>query len=165
MLAGLVFVLATREPASSRLADSPLLGKRAPALAGTSLLDDEEFDLDGARGRYVLVNMFATWCTPCVKEHPELVSFARRHEAAGDATVVSVVFRNEPEEARAFFRENGGEWPVLPDDDGRMAVDWGVSGVPESYLVSPEGRVLSKIVGGVRTDDLDRLLAEAKAAA
>jgi cytochrome c biogenesis protein CcmG/thiol:disulfide interchange protein DsbE len=66
---------------------------------------------------------------------------------------------------RDFFAEEGGEWPVVRDDDGRIALSYGVTGVPESYLVAPSGLVVQKITGGVTTDGLDRLLASAEAAA
>ncbi|MEL7209166.1 MAG: TlpA disulfide reductase family protein, partial [Actinomycetota bacterium] len=69
-----VFVLATREPATDRRTESPLVGRAAPPIE-TTTLDGEAFSLDSLRGRWVVVNFFATWCTPCRVEHPELVEF------------------------------------------------------------------------------------------
>jgi cytochrome c biogenesis protein CcmG, thiol:disulfide interchange protein DsbE len=161
VLALFVVVLATREPATNRTVDSPLLGRVAPALAGESVLDGEAFDLRDAEGRWVLVNFFATWCEPCRKEHPELVRFAQDHQVADDARVVSVVFSDEPEDVERYFRDNGGDWPVV-DTDGEIVVDWSVSGVPESYLVDPAGGVRAKIVGGVDATKLDDLLRRAQ---
>jgi cytochrome c biogenesis protein CcmG/thiol:disulfide interchange protein DsbE len=164
VLALFVVVLATRDSAgSTREVDSPLLGQPARALAGESLLDGEEFDLRDAEGRWVLVNFFATWCDPCRKEHPQLVRFAQDHQVADDARVVSVVFQDQPEDVERFFRENGGDWPVVDDDDGSIVVDWSVSGVPESYLVDPNGGVRAKIVGGIDAEKLDELLRRAQA--
>jgi cytochrome c biogenesis protein CcmG/thiol:disulfide interchange protein DsbE len=162
VLAAFVFVLATSEPATTRKADSPLLGKIAPALTADSALTSERYDLIDDAGEWVLVNFFATWCTPCVAEHDDLVSFSNAHSLAGDARVVSVVFSDTEKNVRAFFAENGGDWPVVIDDDGQIATDWGVPQVPESYLVSPDGRVRAKIIGGIEVDKLERLLAEAK---
>lgn len=62
---------------------------------------------------------------------------------------------------RAFRRVNGGVWPMVLDPDGRIAADYGVSGVPESYLVSPEGVVVSRIVGGILDGEIESLLADA----
>jgi cytochrome c biogenesis protein CcmG/thiol:disulfide interchange protein DsbE len=160
MLAFIV-VLAASDPSSGREQASPLIGRQAPPIVGETI-DFEDYDLGEQRGRFVLVNFFATWCIPCIREHPELVNFARRHEAAGDASVVSVVYDDRPADARAFFDENGGDWPVVTDPDGRISVSYGVSGVPESYLVAPDGRVVTKLVGGVTAAGLDLALAEAK---
>lgn len=158
VLAGLVGVLATRDPSTARLADTPLLGKPAPPLAGPSLLDGTYFDIADVGERFVLVNVFATWCVPCQQEHPELVAFEARHRQIGDARVVSVVFSDEADSVKRFFKQRGGSWPVIDDPEGRISLDWGVSGVPESYLVDPEGLVRAKIIGGVTEQRLDELL-------
>ena len=166
VLALFVAVLATRDSAATnRSVESPLLGKPAPALAGESMLDGEAFDLRDAEGQWVLVNFFATWCEPCRKEHPELVRFAQDHQVADDARVVSVVFSDEPSDVERYFRDNGGDWPVVDDDEGRIVFNWSVSGVPESYLVDPDGGVRAKIVGGVDADKLEDLLRRAQAQA
>lgn len=153
-----VVVLATREPAANRVVSSPLVGQPAPELEGTTL-DGERFSLAAERGRFTLVNFFATWCGPCRREHDDLVRFDRRHRAIGDAGVVSIVFNDTTENARAFFTREGGEFPVIVGDDGGIALDFGVAKVPESYLVGPNGFVLAKIVGGVTAEGLDDLLA------
>jgi cytochrome c biogenesis protein CcmG/thiol:disulfide interchange protein DsbE len=142
-----VGVLATREPATERRADSPLVGKATPALVGETT-DGGSFDIDDHRGRWVVVNFFATWCAPCVEEHPELVAFDEAHRAARDATVVSVVYNDRPDRVGEFFAERGGDWAVLADN-GLAAVDYGVVKVPETYLVSPSGVVAQKYTGGV----------------
>ena len=158
VLAGFVFVLSRAEPATTRKADSPLLGKFAPDLVG------DEYDIVDDAGKWVLVNFFATWCTPCIAEHDDLVSFSNAHAVSGDASVVSVVFDDRAKNVDAFFAKNGGDWPVVLDTDGRIATDWGVAQVPESYLVDPSGQVRAKIIGGIEADKLEQLLAEAKAA-
>jgi cytochrome c biogenesis protein CcmG/thiol:disulfide interchange protein DsbE len=163
VLALFVVVLATRDPATNRTVDSPLLGKPARALAGESVLDGEAFDLRDAEGRWVLVNFFATWCEPCRKEHPELVRFSQDHQVADDARVVSVVFEDQADDVERWFRDNGGDWPVVDSPDGSIVVDWSVSGVPESYLVDPSGGVRAKIVGGVDAEKLDELLRRVQA--
>lgn len=162
VLAALIAVLASGDPATSRLADSPLLGERAPELVGQSLLTGETFDLDDERGRFVVVNFFATWCEPCRREHPDLVRFDAAHRAAGDARVVSVVFSDEAGDVERFFEERGGDWPVIDYTSG-IVPSWGVTGVPESYLVDPAGFVVSKITGGITAEGLEDLLGRAQA--
>jgi len=156
----LVAVLAISPSATSRTTDSPLIGKQVPTVEATTI-DGEAFDLATLGGRWVLVNFFATWCIPCREEHPELVSFDERHQAVGDARVVGVVFDDDVDAIRQFRREEGGTWPMLEDPEGRLAVAFGVARVPESFLIAPDGTVVTKLVGGVRDADLERLLIEA----
>src|SRR5438270_3022240 len=79
-----VAVLATRKSAADKQAESPLLGKPAPALTGTGL-DGHDVSLVSDQGKWVVVNFLASWCVPCRQEHPELVKFTQRHQVAGDA--------------------------------------------------------------------------------
>jgi cytochrome c biogenesis protein CcmG/thiol:disulfide interchange protein DsbE len=161
---GFVAVLATREPATDRRRDSPLIGKVVPPLAGETLAGGN-FDIDDHQGRWVVVNFFATWCVPCRIEHPELDAFNQAHARAGDAVLVSVLFDDDPASARTFFDRNGGDWPVVLDSDGLIASAFGTPKVPESYLVSPNGRVAVKFTGGVTSDGLDRAIDQIEQAA
>lgn len=133
-----------------------LVGRAAPAVAGTAI-DGRSVDIDRWRGDWVLVNFFATWCVPCVREHPELVTFAADHGPGGSGVpvnVVSVAFDDDAASIERFFAERGGDWPVLATDTGRIALDYGVRGVPESYLISPAGQVVA-VFYGVTAAELD----------
>ncbi len=146
VLVAFIVVLATRDPAAERAVSSPLIGKRVPAFTGATL-DGQTYDIDQRRGKFVVVNFFATWCVPCRVEHPELVRFSERHNATGSAEVVSLAFDDSPDAIRDFFRDNGGSWPVIPSGTGQAVLDFGVSGVPESYVVAPNGQVIAKFLG------------------
>lgn len=162
-IALLVTVLATRDPASSRLVRSPLVGRTAPDMDAPTINDAGRFSLSDQRGKWLLVNFFATWCVPCQQEHDDLVRFAAAHTGAGDAAVVSVVFSDETSDVRKFFARRGGDWPVVADENGTYATAWGVARVPESYLVAPSGLVVGKITGGVKFAFLQAQLARFEA--
>jgi cytochrome c biogenesis protein CcmG, thiol:disulfide interchange protein DsbE len=157
LVIALIAVLAGRPAAGERQSRSPLVGQVAPAVSGTTL-DGGTVDIDRYRGRWLLVNFFATWCIPCIEEHPELVEFDRRHRGAADAAVLSVVIETPEDEARAFFERHGGDWPVVLDPEGRTSLHYGMVKVPETFLVAPSGVVVERLVGGVTADGLDRVI-------
>ena len=140
------------------------VGKVAPETTGLTV-DGADFDIRDHRGEWVLVNFFATWCTGCIVEHPELVEWHDRHNAGDPAvppgSVVSVVWDDNDASVREFFERNGGDWPVIVGDGGAIGLRYGVTAVPESYLVAPTGRVVQKFVGasGVTADNIDRSIA------
>lgn len=163
VLALLIVVLGTRKAALDRTVTSPLLGKAAPAVQGTTL-SGKPFDL-GREDRWVIVNFFASWCVPCRIEHPELRAFEQEHAAKGDVSLVSVAYSDQVADVRRFFRQNGGDWPVVFDADGRTALDYGVEKLPETYLVAPNGTIVYKIASGVTRAGLDQLIAAAERSA
>ena len=114
----MVAVLATRTPSTERATQSPL-HRRAGAGHRGRHHRRRGLDIDDQRGRWVMLNFFASWCTPCLEEHPELNAFDVAHRAEGDAALVGVTFDDKAEEAREFFEEHGGDWPVI--DDPRTA--------------------------------------------
>ena len=157
-----VGVLATRKSATDRQALSPLLGHPAPAISGRGVTDGAPFELSSLQGRYVLVNFFASWCIPCQHEQPQLVKFDA--EPGGRTAVVSVLFSDTPGPAKAFMLANAGTWPLINDPDGQVALNYGVRGPPESYLLNPAGTVLAKFIGEVTASRLDQLVSAAQAA-
>jgi len=136
---------------------SPLEGKLAPALTGTDI-DGQPFDLDRYRGQWVLVNYFATWCPPCVAEHPQLVSLSQGGSIP--VQLVSVAFDDTADNVKQFFSERGGTWPVLVSGTGKAALDYGVVKLPESYLIDPSGKVVRKLINGITASEVEDIIAE-----
>ena len=169
VVAVLIGVLAVSKQAKDT-ADSPLIGKPAPGLAGNVLTVDSgksgaPFQLSSliGQGKWVVVNFFASWCVPCQDEAPELAKWAAEHEAAGDAELVQVVFDEDPAQSAAFLRDKGGAtWPVVATDTGRLAIDWGIRKIPETYFVAPNGEVVLKTIAQVTQGWLDQQLAQFK---
>ena len=159
VLVGLIALFAFGDPGDSGGTDaSRLMGRRVPAIAGATL-DGGEFDIDGARGQWVLVNFFATWCAPCIAEHPELVKLEEWGDENGSLQLVSIVFDDEPENVRELFDQLGGSWPVM--NAPGAAVDFQIRKVPESFLINPDGVVVAHVVSGVTAD---RIISEIEGA-
>ncbi len=160
VIAALLVLLLAVSDTGDNATSKRLLGKPAPAIVGTGFRGDA-FDLDTNRGRWVIVNFFSTTCVPCEQEQPELVKLEDRHQAAKDLAIVSVTFDDQPAAVQAFFIAHGGSWPVLLNDTGKVAISYGVTAVPESYLVAPNGLVAVKVVGGITADGIDKLISSA----
>ena len=124
------------------------LGEVAPAPAMPVLGGGGEGSLDDYRGRWVLVNFWASWCLPCRDEAPELEQFQRRHRG-DDFTVLGIDTRDLSGDGRDFVERYGLTYPQLRDGDGDAAKDFGSTGVPESFLIDPRGKVRLVAVGPV----------------
>lgn len=159
--AALVAVLATRPPAQNNEADTPLLGKPAPEVAGATLTG-QHFDLSSLRGRWVLLNFFASWCPPCQQEQADLIAFVFQHRHATNVALVGVVYDDAPSSAARFFSQTHATWPAVVDPTGQIAIDYGVRGPPETFIVSPDGIVVTHLDGPVTSSGMDTLLAEAE---
>jgi cytochrome c biogenesis protein CcmG, thiol:disulfide interchange protein DsbE len=155
VLTAFVVVLATRKGTSENIPNQ-LLGKQVNSFSGTSVTDGKPFDLAQQQGKFVVVNFFATWCPPCVKEHPELVAFASQYP---EVPLVSVVIDSPEADVKTFFKKRGGSWPVLID--GRIPVDLGVRTAPETYIVDPEGRLIFQTNGQITKKALENAVANA----
>ena len=154
-LAGLFYVgLFAGDP--SRI-PSALVGRPAPAfdlppLPGLQAPGLARADLDG---RVSLVNVWASWCGPCRDEHPVLMRLAQDNRIR----VLGLNYKDQPENARRFLGVHGNPFAAIGmDASGRAAIDWGVYGVPETFVLDREGRVAYKFVGPLQPKDVDRTL-------
>jgi cytochrome c biogenesis protein CcmG/thiol:disulfide interchange protein DsbE len=146
---------------------SALIGRPAPtaplpALEGMRL-DGKPMpglDLAALRGKVLVVNVFASWCGPCRDEHPHLLALADTPAfRKGRAVMAGLNYKDEPENARRFLNTLGNPYRVIgADRTGRASIDWGVYGVPETFVVDGEGRILHKHVGPLNEASAARLL-------
>jgi cytochrome c biogenesis protein CcmG/thiol:disulfide interchange protein DsbE len=130
------------------------VGEVAPASPLPQLEGGGSGSLADYRGRWVLVNFWASWCVPCREEAPALEEFQQRHGDAG-FTVLGIDSRDLSGDGRAFVRRFGLSYPQLRDGDGATAHDFGTTGVPENYLVDPGGKVRLLVRGPITAEYLE----------
>lgn len=130
---------------------SALIGTKAPALELAALEGSERPALTTAAitGKLTLVNVFASWCVPCRQEHPILLELSKDTRV----NVVGINYKDRNDNALRFLGELGNPFSAIGvDPNGKAAIDWGVYGIPESYLVGPDGTILYKKVGPFDAD-------------
>jgi cytochrome c biogenesis protein CcmG/thiol:disulfide interchange protein DsbE len=138
---------------------SALIGKPAPAFALPAIAELQASDgkpvpglaLADLKGRGVtVVNVFASWCVPCRDEHPQLLALSR-----SGVRLVGINYKDDPENARRFLGSLGNPYSAVGSDaSGRTAVEWGVYGVPESFVVDSEGIIRFKQIGPISPEQL-----------
>ena len=137
---------------------SAMVGKPMPALSLPDLTTGRPVAMAEAARGPVLVNFFASWCAPCEIEHPELMRLQ-----AGGMPIVGVAYKDAPENSAAFIGRLGDPFRVkLIDRDGRAGLEFGVTGVPETYLIGSDGTILAKHSGPLTRADSEALLAKAR---
>lgn len=135
-----------------------LAGKPAPKVQMVALSDLPSFDDATLRdGEVKLVNFWASWCAPCRVEHPNLEAMA-----AQGITVYGVNYKDKPEAALKFLAELGNPYTAIgQDDDGRMGLNWGVYGVPETYLIDGDGNIVMRHAGPITQRTIETTLGPA----
>jgi cytochrome c biogenesis protein CcmG/thiol:disulfide interchange protein DsbE len=141
---------------------SALIGRPAPQtvlppLAGLLADGAQVPGLDPAmlRGRISLVNVWASWCVPCHDEAPLLTEIGKDKRLQ----LVGINYKDTPDNARRFLGRYGNPFGVVGvDGNGRAAIEWGVYGVPETFIVGREGTILYKLVGPITPDNIDSVL-------
>jgi cytochrome c biogenesis protein CcmG/thiol:disulfide interchange protein DsbE len=140
--------------------ESPLIGQPAPRFALADL-DGKVVSLADLAGRPVVINFWATWCQPCVVEHPTLLAGARRY--ADRVAFLGVVYQDRPDLIRRFVAERGAWGPSLIDNDSEVAIAYGVYGAPETFILDANGVIVDKAAGLISgrwlVGTLDSLLA------
>ncbi len=133
---------------------SALLDKPAPAFDLPSLAEGR-LSSASLRGQVTVVNFFASWCAPCRVEHPVLLRLARQEKVR----VIGIAYKDRPEDSRRFLAELGDPFLTTGiDRDGRTGIDFGLYGVPETYVIDKAGHIRKRIVGPVTPTLLDREL-------
>jgi cytochrome c biogenesis protein CcmG/thiol:disulfide interchange protein DsbE len=154
----LIFLLKLQSGGDPSAVPSALVGHAAPAfdlppLDGIGVPGLKRADLIG---KVTIVNVFASWCVPCRQEQPELNQLARDFAGSDRVRLVGINYKDPPDKAAAFLDEVGNPYTAVgADRDGRAGIDWGVYGVPETYIVDATGIVRHKFIGPLTGDRID----------
>ena len=143
----------TRDPSTlpSALIDKPVPTFELPPIAGR---DGPGFSSADLAGRVSLVNVFASWCVPCRVEHPLLMALADEGVA-----IYGIDYTDPADKAAGWLAELGDPYRAIgADQDGRVAVDWGVYGVPETFVIDRDGRIRHRHVGPLQPRDIEETI-------
>ena len=153
VLLGFLGVGLTRDP---REVPSPLVGKPAPAFALAQLHDpSRKLGTTDLRGQVWLLNVWASWCVSCRVEHPLLMQLAK----ANVVPVIGLDYKDKPEEGKAWLASEGDPYTTsIMDIDGRVGIDWGVYGVPETFVIDKQGVIRHKHIGPVTAEALEKTI-------
>jgi cytochrome c biogenesis protein CcmG/thiol:disulfide interchange protein DsbE len=146
----LVALLAIGLQLNPREVPSPLIGKHAPAF-DLPLLEapDKRFSQKDMLGKVWMLNVWASWCPPCLVEHPVVTQIAR----SGLVPVVGLNYKDQRNDALPWLKRNGDPYQLIVfDPDGRIGIDYGVYGVPETYVIDRQGVIRYKQIGPLTPD-------------
>jgi cytochrome c biogenesis protein CcmG, thiol:disulfide interchange protein DsbE len=150
VIVAFLFVGLYRDP---REVPSPLIGKPAPAFSLTELhKPDQRLTTADLRGQVWLLNVWASWCVSCREEHPLLVALAK----ANVVPVIGLAYKDNPADGIKWLAANGDPYRTsIVDRDGRVGIDFGVYGVPETFVIDKAGIIRYKQIGPLTSDALD----------
>ena len=151
LLVAFLWVGLGRDP---REVPSPLIGKPAPAFKLAQLhAPDALLSNDDLKGKVWLLNVWASWCVSCRVEHPLLVQLAK----ANIVPVYGLDYKDKPDDGRAWLAQNGNPYTAsIVDQDGRVGIDYGVYGVPETFLIDKTGIIRYKQIGPLTAEALQQ---------
>ncbi len=135
---------------------SPLIGKQAPTFSLPTLENPQQtLSAQDLRGKVWLLNVWASWCVSCREEHPVLVELAKRKLV----TIIGLNYKDEAQAANQWLQQFGNPYnSSIMDGDGRVGIDYGVYGVPETFVIDKRGVIRHKHTGPVTPADIDQVL-------
>lgn len=135
-----------------------LEGKPATPFSGIDLASGRPVSLEQLKGKVVLVNFWASWCAECAREHANLLGLQEEFGSNPDFAMLGVVYQDNAETARAFLAGKGSSYPNIIDEKGRIGIDYGVYGVPETFLIDRDGMIRCKQFGPILGDAREKVV-------
>jgi cytochrome c biogenesis protein CcmG/thiol:disulfide interchange protein DsbE len=129
------------------------IGKPAPVFTLDRLDGSGTVALADLSGKVVVVNFFASWCLPCTQENPALVRVYERYRSS-DVVMLGVNYQESRDNGLAYVQRMGMAWTTVADDDGRVALSYGVFGPPETFFIGPDGVIAGRHIGPIDEETL-----------
>ena len=132
---------------------SVLINKKVPVFKAESLLNDNIFISEKEfKNELTIVNFFATWCKPCLDEH----AYLKRLSIGKNLKIIGINYKDDPKKAIKWLKELGNPYyDVLADYDARIGIDWGVYGLPETFIINSKGIIKYRLVGPITEKNYD----------
>ncbi len=125
-----------------------IVGSQAPDFNLTDL-DGKQWSLESLKGSAVVINFWATWCPPCREEMPSLSELFELNRGSEGLQILTILYRDVPDNAKAYFSDQGFKMPVLIDPRGKVAKRFGLAGVPETFVIDKKGILKKHFIGPV----------------
>jgi cytochrome c biogenesis protein CcmG, thiol:disulfide interchange protein DsbE len=149
------FAMALRPNYNPQILPSAMINQPAPPFDLATLNGNAALSLNGLKGQVVLVNFFASWCLPCREEHPILMRLAEQEHVP----LYGIDYKDRPEDARRILAQLGDPYRAIGlDPDGTAGLNFGVYGVPETYVIDKTGTIRKRFVGPLTAEALQREL-------
>ncbi|BBP46684.1 thiol:disulfide interchange protein [Thiosulfatimonas sediminis] len=151
----LVVILAIGLTLDPKAVPSPLIGKPAAQFSLPELYTQEPFSPTQLKGETWILNIWASWCVSCRQEHEVLVAFSQKNTTK----IIGLNYKDTPDEAKAWLKEFGNPYQItIEDAQGRAGIDWGVYGVPETFVIDAQGIIRHKFTGPMTQQRVDKEL-------
>ncbi len=139
---------------------SALIGTKATDFKTVTFLDNKEITLSGFKGRPVIVNFWASWCVAC-RQEAHIIEAAHQKWTPRGAAFIGIAINDERKASLGFIAKYGKTYLLAPDDlTGNISLNYGVTAVPETFFVDPEGIIRHKVLGAVNGRDIDQFLSK-----
>ncbi len=131
--------------------EQPSMGENsaAPQLEISDVMTNQKIASSSLQGKVVFINIWASWCEPCREEMPSIDALYREMSASQDFRMLTILYRDSPPTALEYMKSQGFVFPVYIDPDGLSARKYGVTGVPETFIVDKKGMLVKRVIGGM----------------
>ncbi len=122
---------------------------RAPSFEVKDAVTGQTLSTSALSDKVIFVNFWASWCQPCKEEMPSIEALYREMANRKDFVMITVLYKDTPDNAFAYMKSMGYSFPVFVDPDGDVSRDFGVTGVPETYIIDKKGKLAKRVIGGL----------------